>query len=265
MMGTASEGEKHMMTCDKQRFDKGFTLGELLIVVAIVLVLVAIAVPVFTGTMAKAEEATCDANRRSLKGAIADAYILNNGINAQDTFTEYQASFMGSNGNKPLCPSAGTYTLDDDFANGLVIVKCSVHGVSMDEEVYAWVVDTYKDSWDKYYGSDTDVWKKYFDDKKISEWPPVTGTDGETRYLKFKSFSNNGSGVFLYAGEKNDLSNDWRAHYICDSAGYYGKAGQWYEVPQGKEGVANLTKDSFVKLLEESRPVNLVDKKFVAA
>ncbi|MEG0071986.1 MAG: prepilin-type N-terminal cleavage/methylation domain-containing protein, partial [Raoultibacter sp.] len=48
------------------RSQKGFTLAELLIVVAIILVLVAIAIPVFTGATQKAEEATCAANRTSL-------------------------------------------------------------------------------------------------------------------------------------------------------------------------------------------------------
>ncbi|MEG1397301.1 MAG: prepilin-type N-terminal cleavage/methylation domain-containing protein, partial [Raoultibacter sp.] len=51
---------------ESMRSQKGFTLAELLIVVAIILVLVAIAIPVFTGATQKAEEATCAANRTSL-------------------------------------------------------------------------------------------------------------------------------------------------------------------------------------------------------
>ena len=45
---------------------KGFTLAELLIVVAIIAVLVAIAIPVFTTQLEKAREATDAANLRSL-------------------------------------------------------------------------------------------------------------------------------------------------------------------------------------------------------
>lgn len=45
----------------------GFTLAELLIVVAIILVLVAIAVPVFTGAMDKADESVQKADIRSAK------------------------------------------------------------------------------------------------------------------------------------------------------------------------------------------------------
>ena len=44
---------------------KGFTLAELLIVVAIIAVLVAIAIPVFSGQLEKAREATDAANIRA--------------------------------------------------------------------------------------------------------------------------------------------------------------------------------------------------------
>ena len=45
--------------------NKGFTLAELLIVVAIIAVLVAIAIPVFTSQLEKAREATDKANLRA--------------------------------------------------------------------------------------------------------------------------------------------------------------------------------------------------------
>lgn len=54
----------------KVREDRGgFTLAELLVVVAIVAVLVAIAVPVFTSSMDSANKATEDANIRSVRAA----------------------------------------------------------------------------------------------------------------------------------------------------------------------------------------------------
>ncbi len=54
----------------KKNNNKGFTLAELLIVVAIIAVLVAISIPVFTGSLTKAKEATDMAN---LRAAYADA------------------------------------------------------------------------------------------------------------------------------------------------------------------------------------------------
>jgi type IV pilus assembly protein PilA len=56
---------------------KGFTLAELLIVVAIIAVLVAIAIPVFTGQLEKAREATDAANVRSAYATLVADYLEN--------------------------------------------------------------------------------------------------------------------------------------------------------------------------------------------
>lgn len=56
---------------------KGFTLAELLIVVAIIGVLVAIAIPVFTTQLEKSREATDIANVRSAYAEVVTAYLSN--------------------------------------------------------------------------------------------------------------------------------------------------------------------------------------------
>lgn len=48
---------------------KGFTLAELLVVLAILAVLVAVAIPLFTGAISKAEETAIDANVRAIRAA----------------------------------------------------------------------------------------------------------------------------------------------------------------------------------------------------
>lgn len=60
---------------------KGFTLSELLIVVAIIGVLVAISIPVFTSQLHKAEVATDWANVRSYYAQIQYDFIETNEIN----------------------------------------------------------------------------------------------------------------------------------------------------------------------------------------
>ena len=59
----------------KKNNNKGFTLAELLIVVAIIAVLVAIAIPVFTAQLKKSKAATDQANARSLYAVIVADYL----------------------------------------------------------------------------------------------------------------------------------------------------------------------------------------------
>lgn len=65
---------------------KGFTLAELLVVVAIVGILVAISIPVFTSQLAKARKATNEANLRAAKAAAVAYYLTddNNGVTAKE-------------------------------------------------------------------------------------------------------------------------------------------------------------------------------------
>ncbi len=72
-------------TLTKKRGKKGFTLMELLIVVAIIAILVAISIPVFTSQLEKAREATDQANERAAK-AVAVATYLTGDITSNTTY-----------------------------------------------------------------------------------------------------------------------------------------------------------------------------------
>ena len=71
----------------KKNKNKGFTLAELLIVVAIIGVLVAISIPIFTSQLEKAREATDAANIRSQYAEVMAEAITDGGnVNGQDKF-----------------------------------------------------------------------------------------------------------------------------------------------------------------------------------
>lgn len=64
---------------------KGFTLMEMLIVVAIIVILVAISVPTFTANLGEAKAATDAANLRAAKSA-AQIYAINNDVDSTKTY-----------------------------------------------------------------------------------------------------------------------------------------------------------------------------------
>lgn len=73
----------------KKNHKKGFTLAELLIVVAIIGVLVAISIPVFNGKLEAARESTDIANMRAAKAVLVTKYL--NGENLNDDGYYYDA------------------------------------------------------------------------------------------------------------------------------------------------------------------------------
>ena len=80
---------------------KGFTLAELLVVVAIIGVLVAISIPIFSSQLEKAREATDAANIRAAYAAVSTDVLTDPGKKDTQNNVEYTA---GSDGK------GGTYT-----------------------------------------------------------------------------------------------------------------------------------------------------------
>ncbi|MBQ7474625.1 MAG: type II secretion system protein [Clostridia bacterium] len=81
------------------RKNKGFTLAELLIVVAIIAVLVAIAIPIFTAQLEKSREATDIANVRSAYANLVANYLLDDKSTQIDvTARQTQTGWQGTSG-----------------------------------------------------------------------------------------------------------------------------------------------------------------------
>ena len=83
----------------KKTNKKGFTLAELLIVVAIIAVLVAIAIPVFTTQLEKSREATDLANIRSAYASLVTQFLEDGKANSIDVpVQQKQANWQNNAG-----------------------------------------------------------------------------------------------------------------------------------------------------------------------
>ena len=113
---------------------KGFTLMEMLIVVAIIGILVAIAIPTYTASLEKVREATDAANYRAAYACMATSY-LNGGLDDEDNTQiepgTYYAYNLGSStllkpGEKPEPYGQGTMAGKVKEDNVGKFVQCTV-------------------------------------------------------------------------------------------------------------------------------------------
>jgi type II secretion system protein G len=89
-----------------KRNNKGFTLVELMVVLLIIGILVAIAIPIYNNAQDNAQKKACQANLRTIDGAIAQYNAVENDWPAN------LAALSGYLKSTPTCPTDGSaYTL----------------------------------------------------------------------------------------------------------------------------------------------------------
>ncbi len=109
---------------------KGFTLAELLIVVAIIGVLVGISIPIFTTQLEKSREATDIANLRAAKAAITAAYLDDETLAGKTKWYDADAGKLVD--SMPTAYGKGTATQGSasntqmGYAPGTAVTDCAI-------------------------------------------------------------------------------------------------------------------------------------------
>lgn len=100
---------------------KGFSLVELLIVIAIISILLAIGIPSFTGYIKTARDVVCRTNCHSLERMYK--VYLDDVLHSDYMFIQFKEGF-----GKDICPDNGLITYDYGK------VKCNIHNDDGNEE-----------------------------------------------------------------------------------------------------------------------------------
>lgn len=245
---------------------RGFTLIEVLIVVAIIAILVAIAIPVFNVQLEKTREATDTANMREASSMAAAA--LATGTDADGAELKDGIYYYHTDGGGRLLPQAsgnptpygkGTEAGDDpeDHTDKWVCAEISVTDGTY---VLYWKggkestsQSQYSQFFNQYYDADGNPLSGWIntDTTRTAVWNANGGTwksitfDGKTYYMQPNKPRD--IGCILYATPNNSLDdrNAWNG-----AAVYYD--GTWYKRSDGGNiGTANLTKAQATGWIED--------------
>ena len=131
---------------NKKANKKGFTIMEMLIVVAIIAVLVAIAIPTFNGALTKAKEATDVANIRAGYAELQVALLTEDGVNIPESDEAFLATYLDSDLNYP---THFNYAKTPTDATGAAIKGATLTYTpdklktdAMKGDAYTWVIGT---------------------------------------------------------------------------------------------------------------------------
>ena len=112
----------------KKTNKKGFTLVEIMIVVAIIGLLAAIGIPSFQKARSNSRVKACMNNLRQIESGAEQHMMLNN-----DTTADMTESVVFIKGGTPECAASGVYSIVADATTGELAGSCTIHGTIASE------------------------------------------------------------------------------------------------------------------------------------
>ena len=106
----------------KKKMKKGFTLVEIMIVVAIIAILAAVAIPNFISYRKQSQATACIANLKQIQSA-KELWFMNN--SAAPSLTDLVGSEKKIKTN-PVCPAGGTYTVGDSTTDPICSIAATL-------------------------------------------------------------------------------------------------------------------------------------------
>lgn len=216
--------------------NNGFTLAELLIVVAIIAVLVAVSIPMFVHKLSTTKENVCLSNRKTLIRQIQYQISIGETFDTDD-FEQLQKDA------EAYCPADGEYK---PYIDELTIkITCSVHGDirggaadperTTSQGLLIDYMKAVKDTLQKHGWVSNDVARKDFYEQCGNKWPTleVEGVEYTIQpFYKEGDKDTTDDRVWLFASPNFDPTLDtknWNARYVFNT-----KDGKWYMATNSK-------------------------------
>ncbi|MDO4270099.1 MAG: prepilin-type N-terminal cleavage/methylation domain-containing protein [Eubacteriales bacterium] len=228
-----------------RRTKKGFTLAELLIVIAILGVLLAIVIPVFSGHLQNTQKTVCQANRRVALDMLRDECLVNEAFKKECEkfyYTPWSTVYalLEANGysmdTEALCPAGGNIIVSYSAASKGCTLTCDKHDDMADTKLLGQYISFVTEYGSSYNNSNSDM-RKAFWEANGKAWPTMVFEDTTYQIEPFyKTDSSLASAApdrtWLFArpgtGDSGEITHNWNASLVFEPV-----SGKWYRYYDG--------------------------------